>query len=233
MRYRTAQFSRAGRKVHNQDRLLYWQSDNHILLAIADGMGGEEDGASASRIAVESVDRLSQGRWPIDLPAAFKEAQKQLVNFAHQHHIARMGSTLTACTIEDGALSVAHVGDTRLYLLENSTLHPLTKDQTELQAQLDAGILSAEEAASYPSNVLLSALTNFSPYTLYQLERKVVKGDRLLLMSDGAYELITEVEMTACLMQKSALEAGVDEIRRLIESRNIHDDYSLLACELY
>ena len=219
--------------MSNQDRLRSCQTDNHILLTIADGMGGEEAGASASKIAVETLDGLFQRGWPIDLPAAFEQAQRQMVHFAQQHHIARMGSTLTACAIEDRALTVAHVGDTRLYLLENNTLRLLTKDQTERQALLDAGTLSAEEAVNYPSNVLLSALTNFSPYTLYRLEREIAKGDRLLLMSDGAYDLISEAEMAASLMQKVALKGCVESIRSLMESRNIHDDYSLLACELY
>lgn len=226
-------FSQAGVRGLNQDSVLVCNTNKTSLLAIADGIGGKEAGDHASRIAIETLESKFNEQSEIKLAATFIKVKANIVDYAVNNNIKEIGTTLTACLIKENKVVVAHVGDTRLYHLRNNGIITITKDQTEVQKLLDDGILSKKCAEIYHRrNVLLSAITNYSEYSLFEAEFFVDVNDRLVLLTDGAYNLIKKIEIRDLSIQSQSISKFVEASKRVIESREIKDDYSLLACEI-
>lgn len=230
---KTDSFSKAGRKGTNQDSLLVCSSGVYSLIAIADGMGGKEAGDCASKIAINTVKEQFDTNPDQDLSKVFRIVKDAICEFSVENNIKQMGTTLTVCLMNQDKAVVAHAGDTRLYHLRNNGIVSITKDQTEVQKLIDDGVLSKKRAASYHrKNVLLSALTNYSDYSLFQTEFYISAKDRLILLSDGAYDLIAKKEIRDLSVKNSEITDFMSDILSLIESRIIKDDYSVVASEI-
>jgi|SRR5690554_1045946 len=230
---KTDSFSKAGRKGTNQDSLLVCSSGVYSLIAIADGMGGKEAGDCASKIAINTVKEQFDTNPDLDLSKVFRIVKDAICEFSVENNIKQMGTTLTVCLMNQDKAVVAHAGDTRLYHLRNNGIVSITKDQTEVQKLIDDGVLSKKRAASYHrKNVLLSALTNYSDYSLFQTEFYISAKDRLILLSDGAYDLIAKKEIRDLSVKNSEITDFMSDILSLIESRIIKDDYSVVASEI-
>ncbi len=176
-----------------------------ILVALADGMGGLDDGSTASKIAVETLVRhyYECPEAPkLALELAAKEANRAIYDHSHQVAGGRMmGSTLTAAAVLDGRACIAQVGDSRAYSYRDGAIRQVTKDHSLVRELADLGRL--EEASpqyAMHRNVLTRGLglrqdVEIDTYELDDLRG----GDRLLLSSDGMHELVKPDEMAACL----------------------------------
>lgn len=226
-------FSEAGRKGINQDAILHKRlDDNSFVIAIADGIGGQKGGDIASKCAIDTVlKELSEGNSCLN--SVFMKAQKNLEKIAIQNEdLSKLGTTLTVALISKNCVNVGHVGDTRMLHLRNKGILTITKDQTELQKLLDEGIISQERAKNYHrKNVLLSALAPNRDFEFQSLKFKLEEKDRILLLTDGAYSLITKKELRDISLEYNELDCFVKSAKRVIESRDIKDDYSLIAFE--
>lgn len=229
--FAAAGFSQAGRGKPNQDSFLIEElGDKTIILAIADGMGGKLGGDIASKIAMETLTReVKQSNFSI--PSLFSRVKTALDNKAAQYHeLHEMGTTLTVAIVQNNIVSLGHVGDTRLYHLRNSGIMARTTDQTEVQKLIEDGILSKQRAKSYNRrNILLSVLTPRQDYTLQESHFELQSNDRLLLLTDGAYSLASKIELRDLSLKNEEIPAYTNEIRNLIESKRIHDDYSVVT----
>lgn len=229
----TDSFSKPGRKGLNQDCLLACSSGAYSLIAIADGMGGKEAGDKASKIAIDIIKQQFNKNPDLDLSKAFRSVKDELCEFSIANNIKQMGTTLTVCLVNEAKAVVAHVGDTRLYQLRKNGIIAITRDQTEVQKLIDDGVLSKKRAIRYHrKNVLLSALTNYSDYSLFQTEFYISSSDRLLLLSDGAYDLISKKEIRDLSLQNDNVKKLLEDILNLVESRTIKDDYSVIISEI-
>ena len=225
-------FSNAGREGSNQYRVLICGEHETKLIAVADGMGGKEAGDVASEIAINTLKSEYDAKHQIVLKQAFQKVKENLVSYSLDNGIDQMGTTLTACLLIDGVGYVAHVGDTRLYHLRNKGILGITKDQSELQQLIDDGVLSKKRALKYHrKNVLLSALTNYSDYELFETQFTTQKNDRLVLLSDGVYKVVSKADIRDVSVKSESLESFVQATELLIQSRTITDDYSLVAYE--
>lgn len=226
-------FSEAGRKGSNQDAILTCSSDQYALFAIADGMGGKDAGADASKIAIHTLKDEFENNNKLDLSSAFRKVKDNICDFSDENNYKQMGTTLTACLLEGDKAFVGHVGDTRLYHLRGNGIISITKDQTEVQKLIDDGVLSKKRAIKYHRrNVLLSAISNYSDYSLFMTEFFINIGDRIVLTSDGAYELIKKIEIRDISKNQIKISDFGGGIKKILESREIRDDYSLVACEI-
>lgn len=229
----TDSFSKAGRKGSNQDYIFSCVSGSFSVLAIADGMGGKEAGADASKIAIKIIKQEFNNNKNIDLPKAFRLVKDALCDFSTINNIKQMGTTLTVCLIDGTKAFVAHVGDTRLYQLRHNGIIARTKDQTEVQKLIDDGILTTKQATRYHrKNILLSALTNYSDYSIFQTEFYISSSDRLLLLSDGAYNIASKKEIRDLSIKNIDVSRFLGDILNLIESREIKDDYSVVVAQV-
>jgi PPM family protein phosphatase len=189
------------------------------LFVLSDGMGGEAHGEIASALAVESVvkhclETQSDPAMTIfgDMPATWTEKTRRLSSAVHlanqsiydsamahpeQHG---MGATLTAAWIDESTLSIAHVGDSRAYLLRSGTLQQLTSDHSLVAEQVRRGILtSAEAERSEMQSVLLRALGAHPEIEVDAEEHTLFGQDVLVLCSDGLTRMVTEPEIAGTL----------------------------------
>jgi serine/threonine protein phosphatase PrpC len=210
-----------------------------VLLAVSDGMGGENAGEVASALVVESLARAMAGA-PHDAPAevviedAVQEAHRDVVEAAQQPGRQGMGATLTAMLVQERegrtTAFIAEVGDSRAYLLRAGRLTLLTKDQSYTQVLIDAGRLDPKLAAESPlHNVILQAMGR-TPSIKTALGRLELRGrDCLLLCSDGLTNAVTDDEIAREVLASSSLEQAC---KRLVDLANAHggdDNITVLA----
>jgi protein phosphatase len=194
------------------------------LYLVADGMGGHAGGDIASALATQLVAKVDDvypdSDQAIDsLLTAMREANKNLSATVDQFsYLAGMGTTMDAVLFTDGIANIAHIGDSRVYLLRDSKMLQITKDHTFVQQLIDSGKITEEEALYHPRrNVILRVLGDTSEepeFDIHQLE--VMPGDRLLLCSDGLCGVVPsaliEENMKVSNLQE-AIELLVDEAK--------------------
>jgi PPM family protein phosphatase len=219
-------FSAAGRNAPNQDSILPPQSwDGVIWAAIADGVGGARGGAIASQLAIQTVEKLAKEQG--DLKAIFQEARNAIVAAANPEH-AKMATTLSVCRISGGVCDVAHVGDTRVYHLRGFGIQTRTKDQTEAQELVEAGVLRAGEVRRYPRrHVLTSSIAAQRSFNLFHSAFEVQPGDKILLTSDGVHGLIQRRELRDMAVRADTPEQLSRMIQAEVRERGPIDDYSV------
>jgi PPM family protein phosphatase len=198
------------------------------LLAVADGMGGHAHGEVASAVAIqalldldtrlsstdlEQVDLLSE------LGITICDAVARLTTLAQQDPDLRgTGTTVVAFLVSGLRIGVAHIGDSRAYLLRDNELHRLTRDHTMVQAMVDEGRLSEAEAAVHPRRSwLVRTLQEDTPAEpdLFLLEARV--GDRYLICSDGVTAVLDDPDLHEVLV---AEDEPAEAVARLIELAN-------------
>lgn len=210
----------------------------HRLLVVADGMGGHVAGEVASSVAVTTLSALddppgpdsgvvngeapaiaraaAQGDLLTSLRDAVEAANEQLRLLVGGDPALRgMGTTLTALLHVDGKLGLAHVGDSRCYLLRNGTLSQVTTDHTFVQTLVDEGRITAEDAETHPQRSLLTrALDGREDVEPDVSLREAKLGDRYLLCSDGLSGVVREPTLQDTLLDiadpDEACEALID-----------------------
>ncbi len=193
------------------------------LLAVADGVGGAAAGevASATTTYVVSATALAHpGTHPLSLlQHAIEDARSQVQAGVEALPARRgMATTLTAVLTDGHRFGLAHVGDSRAYLLRDGGLTPLSTDHTLVQAMLDTGRLSAEEAAaSRMRHVVLQAIDAESSPTPDLIWLDLRAGDRLLLCSDGLSDLVPDIEILRLLSAESRSLAATGLINAALD----------------
>ncbi|MFT4289058.1 PP2C family protein-serine/threonine phosphatase [Nocardioides sp.] len=175
------------------------------LLLVADGVGGAAAGEVASATAAYVVAAMARAhlfRHPAALlAAAVAEAHHQLqLGVADHAERDGMATTLTAVLLEGGHAAIAHLGDSRAYLLRDGELTRLTSDHTLVQAMVDEGRITPEQAREHPyRSVVVRSLNHelAQPPDLGEIDLLV--GDRLLLCSDGLTDYVDEPEVATLL----------------------------------
>jgi len=160
------------------------------LLALADGMGGHAAGEVASKVVIAALAPLDDDEPSDDLLGQLREAViagngaiSELV--ASDPDLDGMGTTLTAVLFAGSRLGMAHIGDSRAYMLRNGAFAQITHDDTFVQSLIDEGRITEEEAATHPQrSLLLRALTGHEVEPRLMV-REARPGDRYLLCSDG------------------------------------------------
>ncbi len=198
--------------------------DFGALALVADGMGGHAAGEVASALALEVVRRVYYSLDKIAseaLRAAFDAANRAIFDYAAKHpDCAGMGTTCTALGVRDNLLWLAHVGDSRAYLMRDGRLVQLSDDQT-LHAQLVRdGVMSPEDAGKGAgSNVILQALgtrLDVEP-TIWTEGLPLRQGDIVILCSDGLTNLVSDARIAEVVSKNPPPEACrllIDAARR-------------------
>ncbi|MGA8570479.1 MAG: protein phosphatase 2C domain-containing protein [Candidatus Binataceae bacterium] len=221
----------------NEDACGYFiESPEAALLVVADGIGGYEGGEIASRMAVDvTIEAYCQS--PVAWGAAkrlHRAVQRANIEI-HQRAIAVpalrwMGTTLTAAVVEGGRLSAAHVGDCRLYLARRGRIAQITKDHTMVAEHVRMGLMSAARARNHPERSMLSrSLGHELIVSVGQFSMPLVKGDRLLICSDGLYNVLEEREFERLLRSGDAAAA----CKALIEAANARGSADNLTAAVF
>lgn len=189
------------------------------LYVVADGMGGHAGGDIASALATQHVAKIDDVYPDSDqamssLLDAMREANRNLSDTVSKfNYLAGMGTTMDAVIFTGSIANIAHIGDSRVYLMRDSKLTQITKDHTFVQQLIDAGKLTEEEALVHPRrNVILRVLGDTSEepeFDIHQIE--VQPGDRLLLCSDGLCGVVPNY-----LIEENMKVANLDEAIELL-----------------
>jgi protein phosphatase len=237
-------------REHNEDKL--GTNLDTALFVLADGMGGYNAGEVASGIAVRTVMQLvSAGcereerhavdpatglmRQTVILRDAVTRANKVIHQTAQtQTQCEGMGTTIVACLFYDNRISIAHVGDSRLYRFRASRLEQLTTDHSLLQELVDRGFYSQEEAArSANRNYVTRALGVETGVQVDLQEHAVEPGDLYLLCSDGLPDMVEheDIHLTISTFGANLQTAG----RQLVQLSNDHggkDNVSVILTQV-
>src|SRR5687768_1774149 len=209
------------------------------LYIVADGMGGHVAGEVASRVAVEAIQAFIQETagadknrtWPFPfepalslaanrLKAAFRLANRRIAStIADSQDLRGMATTASAILAGGDALCVAHVGDSRVYVLQNGALQQLTHDHSWVEEQVRAGTLTPTAARQHPwRNVVTRALSGGEDPEVDVTEVKASGGERYLLCSDGLFAVVGDDRIASILADRTA---PLDQVSaRLIAAAN-------------
>jgi protein phosphatase len=225
------------RKV-NEDALL--AEEELGLFGVADGMGGHQAGEVASSLAIHALIEYfkqhragKQGEEQAVLRAAVEDANRRVNTQAeHQPHFKGMGTTITVGLFQGGKLQVAHVGDSRAYLLRGDCFTQLTTDHSLVFELVQNGGISEEEAFQHPQrNVLTRALGSAREVEIDLQELALATGDRLLFCTDGLSGLLREEEIKVILQQGQLQKVGDDLLAQALEKGG-KDNVSLVLVDV-
>jgi len=237
-------------RVNNEDCFRIVEPLN--LFVLSDGMGGEAHGEIASALAVETIVKhcmapaSSEDKDATlifgDMPMAWSEKTRRLSNAVHLankniHESAQknpeqrgMGATVTAVWIDDARLSLAHVGDSRAYLLRSGALQQLTNDHSLVAEQVRRGILTPAEAErSEMQSVLLRALGAHPEIEVDAEEHPLFGRDVLLLCSDGLTRMVTEPEIAGSLQAEPDPNKAAERLVHLANDQGGADNITVVV----
>lgn len=218
-------------RPHNEDSYLV-QSP---LFCVCDGMGGHAAGEVASSIAVETIAKTAPQAADAARLAAAVEAANAAVIEAALNGLGKpgMGCTATCAYIENDMLAIAHVGDSRAYLLHEGTLIRVTRDHSYVEELVDAGEITADEARVHPNRSVITRALGSDPamyadhFTLH-----IEEGDRLILCSDGLSSMIPDSDIENIATQSSTAQICVDNLVDAALAAGGHDNVTVVVVDL-
>ena len=235
-------------RENNEDNIHLWTRENFVLAVVADGMGGAAAGEEASRIAVESIktglalrdqddtDKLAEIEDNIlteRLRDAIQTANMKIVEkAAGTPEMRGMGTTVTLAFVRATYAIVAHVGDSRAYLVdgEDHSITQITSDHSFVEALLAAGHITQEQADEHPmKNVLYRALGQADEVDIDMYYKRLHVGDRVILCSDGLTRHVKPAEIAELALVDSNPDIASQQLIDLANERGGEDNVSVIV----
>jgi protein phosphatase len=234
-------------RTNNEDSFRIVEALN--LFILSDGMGGEAHGEVASAMAVDVINKYCEsekedsGATVLDeVPANISSRTRRLKNAVAQANFRifqsaqknpeqrGMGATITALWLKDTLLSIAHVGDSRAYLLRNGNLQQLTNDHSLVAEQVRRGLITPQQAEeSDMQSVLLRALGAHPEVEIDVDEVEIIPRDALLLCSDGLTRMVTEPEIAGALQAEMVPSAAAERLIALANENGGIDNITVIV----
>lgn len=238
-----AQLSDPGRvRGHNEDFLGHIAPESPArarshgwLFAVADGVGGHDQGEIASRVAIETItagfrESIAAEAHPSLLQRLVQAANLQVYETgrgASPGGVA-MATTVVACALRYDRAAIAHVGDSRCYLVRRGHASLLTRDHTVVNDQVRLGILSSREAAESERRHLLSRSLGTDMFVGVETsDHQVLPGDLLVLCSDGLHGAVQNDEIGSLVGRASDLAGAAERLVALANERDGSDNISV------
>lgn len=210
------------------------------LLVVADGMGGHAGGDIASSLAIAALAPLDTPEHGpeqalADLEHTVEQARQDLVDASEADpELAGMGTTVTALLRSGNTLAMAHLGDSRAYLLREETLAQVTVDHTFVQHLVDTGRISPDEAETHPQrNVVMRVLGDFDVDLTPDMSiREARAGDRWLLCSDGLSGFVPIDQITQVLIECESPDEAADMLITLAMTGGSTDNITVVVADV-
>lgn len=212
-----------GRVRRNNEDCFLIDSDKNLFIA-ADGMGGARAGEVASKNAVKAVNHYLANELLEMIEGDSEEIKRELVNgvlYAHKRIVEfakknakyrGMGCTIVVALVENLDLHICHVGDARAYIVANSSIKLLTTDHSWVMNLVKKGEMTLEQARNSPKkNKITQAIgiQRIKPeYTYYKMD----PGDRLLLCSDGLWDMLSDAKIHKILKKKRSAKSICEKL---------------------
>ena len=218
-------------RPHNEDSYLV-QSP---LFCVCDGMGGHAAGEVASSIAVETIAKTAPSAADAAQLAAAVEAANAAVIEAAVNGLGKpgMGCTATCAYLEGNTIAIAHVGDSRAYLLHEGTLIRVTRDHSYVEELVDAGEITADEARVHPNRSVITRALGSDP-AMYadHFCLNIEEGDRLILCSDGLSSMVPDGEIENIASKSSTAQICVDNLVDAALAAGGHDNVTVVVVDV-
>ena len=209
---------------------------------LADGMGGYNAGEIASGMATTFI-KSELGRWLAQagrhangrevrraMEICVDNANRSIFNAANSNpQYSGMGTTLVVGVFQDGRLMLGHIGDSRCYRLRGGVLEQITKDHSLLQEQMDAGLITPEQAATSTNKNLVTRALGVEDAVLLEVnEHRVDPGDLYLMCSDGLSDMLDDESIARILLGEASLEEKVGQLVDAANANGGRDNISVL-----
>ena len=216
---------------HNEDSFLI----EAPLFVVCDGMGGHAAGEVASGIAVRTIAQQAPKRADDILLGVAVEAANAAVLEGSLNGAGKpgMGCTATCVLIEDNRMSVAHVGDSRVYLLHGGTLVRITHDHSYVEELVDAGEITADEARVHPSRSIITRALGSDP-DMYadHFTLDVSSGDRIIICSDGLSSMVPDKDIEELAVSSVTPQAAADTLVSAALTSGGHDNVTVVVVDV-
>jgi protein phosphatase len=200
------------------------------VLSLADGMGGGGAGEVASGMLVSAVrkhvvplmfeDSVDDMKVAERMQTAVEAANKEILEYAAKTKIETMGTTAVIAFVEGAKITVANVGDSRLYVVNDRGIRQLTKDDSLVQELYEKGQITRDQMRKHPKKNLITKAVGLEEGIEAQVTySKVFEGDRILLCCDGLWESMPDADLSALAMEPDIKKA----VDRLVEDANTLD----------
>jgi len=236
-------------RVRKNNEDCYAIDDSLQLYVLSDGMGGQAHGEVASKLAVQTVlthcRQAENSRATPIFGESSPDVSERTNRLASAIHLANrkvfetassnpeqkgMGATMVAAWVESQRLSIAHVGDSRAYLLRGGTMDQLTADHSLVAEKVRVGILTPQEAdASEMQSVLTRAVGTTDSVDVDTDEQVLLVGDFLLLCSDGLTRMVTDPEIASTLLTSSSAQEAAERLVDLANDNGGVDNISVIV----
>ncbi len=235
---------------HNEDAV--FANPNLGIVILADGMGGYNAGEVASGMATTVLASELESAFATTPPHALDRGSGK--SYAHaclrdkiastnlaihaasesQMQLAGMGTTLVAALFHDNQVTVAHVGDSRLYRLRGDELSVVTRDHSLLQEQIDSGLISREDARYSQNRNLVTRALGVDPAVEAEInDYPVLPGDIYLLCSDGLNDMVEDEEIQLTLQTLSVnLELAATQLIEMANDNGGRDNVSVILVKV-
>lgn len=207
------------------------------LLIVADGMGGHRGGATASRLAAETVKAQYLGTETTDIRTALREslsrANARIFSEAQSNPDLRgMGTTTTVLAVKDSEGWLAHVGDSRIYMVRDGEIKQLTDDHSLVATMVREGLLTAQEAETHPRRNVLQRSMGVAEDVEIDVKGPIELrvGDTFILCSDGLHGVVKEDELKE--VAAMAIEAAADEYVRRALDKGAPDNVTVIVARV-
>ena len=230
-------------RENNEDAVAV--DDPTRLAILADGMGGYNAGEIASGMAATFI-KSELGRWLAQagrhanarevrraMEICVDNANRSIFNAANSNpQYSGMGTTLVLGVFQDGRLMLGHIGDSRCYRLRGDEFAQITKDHSLLQEQMDAGLITPEQAATSSNKNLVTRALGVEDAVLLEVnEHKVEPGDLFLMCSDGLSDMVDDEGIVKILGKEGPLEAKAVQLIDAANANGGRDNISVLMAQ--
>jgi protein phosphatase len=216
---------------HNEDSFLVQDP----VFAVCDGVGGHAAGEVASAIAVRTISQLAPDTADdARLGAAIEEANSAIISAAQSGQGRDgMGCTASAVVIDGSRMAVAHVGDSRVYLLSGGVLVRITHDHSYVEELVDAGEITADEARVHPSRSIITRALGSDP-DMYadHFTLNVHAGDRIIICSDGLSSMVPDAKIESVAISCATPQAAADTLVSAALEGGGHDNVTVIIVDV-
>ena len=222
-------------RSENQDTILLSGTKVPYLAVVADGMGGHVGGQVASSKVISVIEQAVQGTdYAIysveDLKNLLVAAGSEVCEMARRSEaLKEMGTTCTIAMVHENEVRLAHVGDTRAYILKDCTLKQITKDHSYVQYLADKGIITQEETVNHPYKNMITQALGMQKIDADVFTVPFGKGDTLLICSDGLTGNVSDREIEIVLSEDRTAQEKVDSLLQLALDRGGQDNISIIV----
>jgi PPM family protein phosphatase len=222
------------KRLGNEDSLGIYEVENGILAIVCDGLGGNKAGDIASKLTVDIVYNFfkssTQNDYLVRIKSAVLEANESILHKASGNtELQGMATTIEVMFLLENTIYCGHVGDSRMYFLQNGKLKKLTKDHSLVQKLLDEGLLNASEAENHPHrNIIMRALGDNSAVEVDLSKITLNPSDNCLffLCTDGVTTVVKDNELEEILANYDHIN---EKLSDLIKARGAPDNFTFVC----